>query len=452
MQKNIQFKTISLHAILAAGFMVFCFAYFDAVAQETTDRLEKARDQTSAELEELQIQREASAKALERLKTKIATLKKDQDLLQVSLKEAEQKQTSLNARAQDSQERLAKLETDETAIKLSLRDRNDILSEVLAALQRLGSNPPPALLVKPEDALSSVRSAILLGAVVPEIRSETEKLLTDLQKLAEIRVSIDGERIELAEALEQSIEEEKKLTRLIQEKAALNVASLQQLEKEKVRVDELKSKSKDLELLVASIDEEVLSIRKNAEEARIAEIARQKRVAENLEKARDLARENTKDDKQLAPSYAFSELRDTVPFPVDGILAASFGDDDGTGEPLQGIALAASEEAEVKAPIDGWVVYSGPFRSYGKMLIINAGEGYHLVMSGLGNLNVSQGQFIVKGEPIATMGPRKQQDNKTFALASGKPTLYIELRKDQKTIDSAPWWADITSGRVSNDT
>lgn len=438
--------------VLTAGFLMLSPHDFAVTAQDATQELEKARNQTSAELESLLGQSEASANALERLKSKIATLRNDQNLLQGSLKGAEEKQFRLNARAEESQERLGLLEKDEAIIKLSLRERNEILSEVLAALQRLGSNPPPALLVKPEDALSSVRSAILLGAVVPEIRSETEKLLADLQQLAGIRESIGGERIELAEALEQSIEEEKKLTRLLQEKAALNVASLQQLEKEKIRVDELKSKSKDLEMLMASIDEEVISIRKSAEEARIAEIARQKRTTENLAKARELARENTKDDKQLAPSYAFSELRDTLSFPVEGVIAANFGDDDGTGEPLQGIALAASETSEVKAPIDGWVVYSGPFRSYGKMLIINAGEGYHLVMSGMDELNVSQGQFIVKGEPIATMGPLKRQENNTFALASGKPTLYIELRKDQKTIDSAPWWADITSGRVSNDT
>lgn len=425
---------------------------FSAFAQGAAEQLEKARDKTSSELEALQSEREASAKALDRLQSKIATLKHDQDLLQKSLKDAEQKQSTLNTRAQESQQRLVLLEQDESAIKLSLKERNGILSEVLAALQRLGSNPPPALLVKPEDALSSVRSAILLGAVVPEIRSETEKLLTDLQRLAGIRENIDNERVELAQALAQSIEEEKKLALLLQEKAALNVASLQQLEKEKTRINELKSKSKDLQMLMASIDEEVISIRQEAEEARIAEIARQRKAAENLEKARDLARKNTKDDKQLAPSYAFSELRETLPYPVEGIIAASFGQDNGAGEPLQGIALSASESAQVIAPIDGWVVYSGPFRSYGKMLIINAGEGYHMIMSGMGNLNVTQGQFVLKGEPIATMGPLKQHDNKTFALASGKPTLYIELRKDKKTIDSAPWWAGITSGRVSNDT
>ena len=57
-----------------------------------------------------------------------------------------------------------------------------MLAEVLGALQRMGLNPPPALLVKPEDALSSVRSAILLGAVVPELRSQTEALLADLKE------------------------------------------------------------------------------------------------------------------------------------------------------------------------------------------------------------------------------------------------------------------------------
>jgi septal ring factor EnvC (AmiA/AmiB activator) len=68
-------------------------------------------------------------------------------------------------------------------IRISLAARHDVLAEVLGALQRMGLNPPPAILVKPEDALSSVRSAILLGAVVPELRQQTD-IVADLRAVS----------------------------------------------------------------------------------------------------------------------------------------------------------------------------------------------------------------------------------------------------------------------------
>jgi hypothetical protein len=83
------------------------------------------------------------------------------------------------------------------SVRLSLMSRRSVLAEVLAALQRIGRDPPPALLVSPEDALSSVSSAILLGAVVPEIRAETEALAADLKELATLRQAIAAERVRL---------------------------------------------------------------------------------------------------------------------------------------------------------------------------------------------------------------------------------------------------------------
>ena len=51
-----------------------------------------------------------------------------------------------------------------------------MIAEVLAALQRIGRHPPPAIMVRPEDALQSVRTAIMLGAVLPEMRVQAEAL------------------------------------------------------------------------------------------------------------------------------------------------------------------------------------------------------------------------------------------------------------------------------------
>ena len=415
--------------------------------------LEMNRTETNAELEAILTEAETTKNALNRLETNIASFKKDQNLLETKLIEAETRQTLLDEKIVLGEQKLTELKQDETEIKTSLIARNSVLAEVLAALQRLGGNPPPALLVSPEDALSSVRSAILLGAVVPEIRAETEKLAVDLQQLASIRKDINSEREQLAEALQNSFEEETQLTELIQEKAALNIASLQQLEKERNRADELDNKSNELQTVIASLNTEILTIKRNAEEARILEIERRRKAEAQLARAKQLAdAANSEDRDLLTPAYSFSALQATLNLPTQGTVVRKFGENDALGEPLQGVLLATTQQSEVLAPIDGWVLYSGDYRSYGQILIIDAGEGYQLVLAGMDKLNVSEGQFVLSGEPIATMGQPKATNNNGLTLASGKPSLYIELRKDQKPIDSAPWWASLASGRASNDT
>ena len=62
---------------------------------------------------------------------------------------------------------------------------------------------------------------------------------------------------------------------------------------------------------------------------------------------------------------------------------------------LKGISLQTRGEARITAPADGWVVYAGEFRSYGKLLIINAGGGYHVLLAGMSRIDVSLGQFVL---------------------------------------------------------
>lgn len=420
---------------------------------DPTKALEQNRTQTEAELNALQSETVQITSTLKRLENDIQSLKKDREALEEKLNAAEQRQNILDERIVTGEGKLTDLEARETIVKNSLRERNNVLAEVLAALQRLGSNPPPALLVSPEDALSSVRSAILLGAVVPEIRSETEKLITDLQELADIRTKITSERTQLAADLDESFKEQEELTALIKEKAALNIASLTQLEKERKRANELEDKSSELKTVVAALTTEIQSIREAAEIARLEEIERQKKAQEQLARARELAEaRELPNQERLMPAYSFAALQSTLQLPIEGAVEKRFGEEDNSGQALQGILMSASENDRVLAPVDGWVTYAGPFRTYENIIILNAGEGYHMVIAGLDQLKVNQGQFVISGEPIAVMGRESFTNNSALTLASGKPTLYIELRKDQTPIDSAPWWASIASGRASNDT
>jgi murein hydrolase activator len=126
-----------------------------------------------------------------------------------------------------------------------------------------------------------------------------------------------------------------------------------------------------------------------------------------------------------------------------------FGETDSIGEETQGMSIAARAEAPVLAPADGWVVYAGPFRSYGQVLILNAGDDYHIVMAGMERIDVALRQFVLAGEPVATMGATRLASIAEIDHTSAQPVLYVEFRKDGTAIDPAPWWAAATDGEVN---
>jgi septal ring factor EnvC (AmiA/AmiB activator) len=123
---------------------------------------------------------------------------------------------------------------------------------------------------------------------------------------------------------------------------------------------------------------------------------------------------------------------------VPGATTKNFGDPDGFGGQQRGVSIAAPAGATVSTPADAWVAYAGPYRSYGQLLILNAGEGYYLVLAGMERIEVSVGQFVLAGEPVAVMSGGRVAG---AAIGVMQPVLYIELRKNDTVIDPNPWWA-----------
>ncbi|MDK9697428.1 MAG: peptidoglycan DD-metalloendopeptidase family protein, partial [Siculibacillus sp.] len=154
---------------------------------------------------------------------------------------------------------------------------------------------------------------------------------------------------------------------------------------------------------------------------------------------------------RLQPAMAFAETRGTLPLPVAGETIRRWGEDDGLGGSARGLTIATREEARVTSPCDGWVVFFGPFRSYGKLLIINGGGGYHVVLAGIDRIDVELGQFVLAGEPVGVMGTRRAAAVEAAAARgseAGRPLLYVEFRKDNAAIDSTPWWARTPDEKV----
>jgi septal ring factor EnvC (AmiA/AmiB activator) len=102
------------------------------------------------------------------------------------------------------------------------------------------------------------------------------------------------------------------------------------------------------------------------------------------------------------------------------------------------MVLETRHSAQVRSPSDGWILFAGPFRTWGQLLILNADDGYHILLAGLSQIDVQVGQFVLAGEPIGLMS---QAPKSTSAKAEGSaPVLYVEFRKDNRPIDPEPWW------------
>ncbi|RWP93633.1 murein hydrolase activator EnvC [Mesorhizobium sp.] len=445
-------------------------------AARAQSRLDMAPDpdQSRAEYERISQEITLSSERLAKLAADMATVKKDHASITAALIQSAMTEQKLGQDIEDIGAKLEGLKGDEQKIRASLAARRDVLAEVLAALQRMGLNPPPAILVKPEDALSSVRSAILLGAVVPELRQQTEILLVELKEQSRVTASIEAERARLRAAVAEQTAEKKRLGMLLEAKQKLEAETQTALAAEKQRSAALAAKAGSLKELIASLEAD--KARKAADAAKAAEqkaaeqkaaeqkAAEQKAAgadkvpalgapaqtapAQKAPEQTELAALPVPEANRLTAAAPFSALQGQIALPVTGKIKRRFGASDGNGAVMLGDMVATQSGAIVTAPADGNVLYAGPFRSYGQLLILNAGDGYHVVLAGMSRISVASGQSVLAGEPVGAMGEARVASTSASKNGNATPELYVEFRKDGKPVDPTPWWADRLSGRT----
>lgn len=391
--------------------------------------------QRAQELEAARQRQKDAAELQEKLKAEIAAIGQDRSKLNQELIDIAAKVRNVEGRIADAEARLGDLDTREQAIRGSLQSRRSEIVEVLAALQRAGRRAPPALLVSPEDALQSLRTAIMLGSVVPEMRAQSVKLVTDLNELVTVRKTIAAERDQLATDRDGLRVDQTRLASLVEERQKQQSTAEQNMQAEAARALELSRKVDDLQSLIAKMEQDIQSA---AKAAAAAKAATEKAAAAAASGKPNLAA--LKDPGRLSPAIAFASAKGLLALPVNGTRIRDYGGSNGAGGTEKGISLATRAGAQVTTPCDGWVVYAGPFRSYGQLLILNAGGGYHVLIAGMERISVNIGQFVLTGEPIATMGTTSRIAS-ILATSVSRPVLYVEFRKDGTPIDPGPWWA-----------
>ncbi len=389
-----------------------------------------ALKQHDKELDAALARQRDSVQSQAKLRIEIEALGQDRGKFNQDLISTATRVRDVEARIDATRARLEPLDEQEKSFRKSLAERRDVIVEILAALQRIGRQPPPALMVRPEDALQAVRTAITLGAVLPEMREQADALAGDLSDLVRVRKEIVNDSDRLAGDLDLLGHEQLRLTLLIDERQKREAVAEQALDAERQRAADFARQVDSIKDLIAKLEGGLDPATRAARDAArtIANDATQPELAA------------LSDPGRLAPAVAFADMRGHLHLPVNGVPIREFGGSDGVGGTQKGLSVAARPGAEITAPCDGWVVYAGPFRSYGQLLILNAGGGYHVLLAGMDRISVDLGQFVLTGEPVAMMGDASQAAA-TVTTGPKRPVLYVEFRKDGTPIDPSPWWA-----------
>jgi septal ring factor EnvC (AmiA/AmiB activator) len=336
--------------------------------------------------------------------------------------EARQKSDTLKAQAVELQHRLiataarvVDLETEKVQLdadivrltaeyeKLSAsfaRDRVSV-TRLLAILERLEHDMPPALALRPDDALGAARSAMLVGASLPNVYGQAAALarrIATLKKTRELLTQRRADSVRNAARLAVARDQLDQLLAMKQTEADAAATHYGDLEG---RLEKAANTAADLKALL----EKVARLRARPEQNDITVVA-----------------------AQLAGSGAVLQPRSLL-MPVVGRQVPG-GIDGVGGARAPGLTFAVEPGARVIAPADSEVLFAGPYHKTGQVLILELTTGYDLVLAGLGRVDVRPRDEVLAGEPVGLM-PRIGRDIR----------LYFELRQNGHGVSPAPWLA-----------
>jgi septal ring factor EnvC (AmiA/AmiB activator) len=371
------------------------------------------------------------------------------------IKQTEAKMTAIEGR-------LGGLETREDTLRASLRRQHRSIAGLLAAIQRMGRNPPPVMITRRQDALAMVRSAMLLARAFPHLKDSATRLAGQLTELVAVIDGIRKERDDLGA-------ETKRLTAA---QASLKILMQTKRDSLRLRQNELA----EVERTVRQIGENVANLEQLIAElgpatARIAPPLPSGKPAvqgaDGTQVAMHVPRPAAPPaaaggsptinvpytlepegnifvaSRPIGPAIPFHKAKGQLPLPAAGIIAQEFNSPTQYGGRSKGIVIKTRYGGQITSPCDGSVMFAGKFRSYGQLLIIDAGDGYHVLLAGLSRIDVQPGQFVLKAEPVGTM---RQSPGKRAGPDS--PRLYVEIRKDSRPINPRPWWSASSIGKV----
>jgi septal ring factor EnvC (AmiA/AmiB activator) len=417
-----------------------------------------AWSQSAEELKQIQEQIDQGKIEATELKQKADALARDVARLQQALIRSAAEVQDAEAEATELERELFELAEREKASAADLELKRTQLTKTLMALERLSLRPAQVAFFSDRTPVDEARAATLMAAATKALDQRARELRSDLAEVQELREVTAARQEELAASVDRLAQENQQLAALLKQKAELQEATLAQSAESRKRQAQLAEQAESLKELLdrleaARVEEEARqkaaaeeAARKAAEAAKkeAERLAEQERAAQEEQNAGEAPADSGEQmaavERKAAPAIRLQPPPGDLPSfpkqpgelvrPARGEIAAKFGQrTDAFGEG-KGLVIATRSGAQVVVPFDGQIVFEGPFRSYGQILIIEHRGGYHTVLAGLAHVDVVVGQWLKAGEPVGAM----------IETTQGRPQLYVELRRSGQPFDPAPWF------------
>jgi len=377
------------------------------------------------------VEEEAKQKTLETKRLQAQAIQ-----LNLELSKIDKTIIALAQKIQDNEKKLSDLEENLTSLKKDLVVKeaefvreNKSLVQTVAALQNMSLNPSESIILQPLSPIDIIRSAILLRETVPFLNQKSAKLKIDLENVYEQKRKIESTFEESKKQKALLEKQQAEMRRLMAKKTALrHDVEAKGAETQKIAAT-LTSKAHDLRELLEELERQKEIARKKREEAeRLAALKRQQEM-QKQGSAHTVDTKTHASIKKQVQGGKFARAKGSLHRPVSGTKVTDYGQLISKGVTSKGIVYKTRSEAQVTALFDGTVIFSGPFKGYGNIIIVEHGDGYLSLLAGLGKIDCDVGQMILAGEPVGTM-PK-----------SNNSKLYVEIRKNRHPINPSPWIA-----------
>ena len=408
----------SLLALMAIAVAVAAQAARPPKVDATRQQMEQAERARAAEHA---AQQEAASRAVAAA-AEAQRLAADRIVAAAQLRHAETSTAEIAARmdALAAQRRQAQASLDAPA---------ETMQPLLPLIERLSLFPAETLLAIPAQPEETLRGVLVLRGLAAQLGQEAVALRREQARLDAATHAMQAEAPKLAAAEMEQQSQSAALDRQI----ALARAQQKQAEGEATEASQraatAASRAETLRAMLGELDAQRRAEASRASDDAVA-AAHQKHAGEAAAaRQRQAALERPAGAGTMA---VIAQPRGQLTAPVAGKIIRSWGEPT-EGGPATGISYHAPPSARVVAPCGGRVVFAATFRSYGLLLIVDCGGGYHAVLAGFDRLDAKVGQQVAAGEPVGVMPAWEP------GASGNRPALYVELRHDGQPINPAPW-------------
>ncbi len=306
--------------------------------------------------------------------------------------------------------RLTLANRERTALREQLGREQQPLVHLTAALQQFSRRPLALAMLQPGSVQDTVYLRAMLDSAVPQIRDRTSGVRARLAQSRHLREEALAATEQLRAGQARLAERRTELAALETRQRLAARAAGGTADREAERALALAEEARDLDALIEELD------RAGSLRERLAALPGPLLRPARPEESRRLVSE-------AAPSAESSVAMAPSPYllPVTGRTVRGFGAQQASGA-SSGLTLAPRGGAQVVAPAAGRVAFSGPYRGYGRIVIIEHEGGWTSLITGIARSDVEVGDRLVAGSPLGIAGP-------------GRPEITLELRREGEPVN-----------------